>query len=129
MAKLSLLGKRKRSAVDGQLKDFFNEEVEIVPATDPATLAEKGYDSEDSQDQAEIRGLAKKMLRKKDRDTIIEDSYNRFAFNDDKDKLPSWFQEDEARAYRPNVNLTKEEAKARKKKKLGRAMDKIKKKA
>lgn len=151
MAKLEMLGKRKRSHTgkDG-LKDFFNEVIEEVPANDPGTLAEKGYDSDDSQDIAEIRVLAKKMLRKKDRDTIIEDSYNRYAFNDDTAKLPSWFQEDEARAWRPNVNLTKEEvqvekdaikaynarpskkveeAKARKKKKLGRAMEKIKKKA
>jgi AdoMet-dependent rRNA methyltransferase SPB1 len=64
--------------------------------------------------------------------------------------LPSWFQEDEAKAWRPNINLTKEEvaaekeiikaynarpskkveeAKARKKKKLARAMEKVKKKA
>jgi AdoMet-dependent rRNA methyltransferase SPB1 len=150
MAKLELLGKRKRSSGGDGLKSFFNEVIEEVPANDPGTLAEKGYDSDDSQDIAEIRVLAKKMLRKKDRDTIIEDSYNRYAFNDDTAKLPSWFQEDEARAWRPNINLTKEEvqvekdaikvynarpskkveeAKARKKKKLGRAMEKIKKKA
>jgi AdoMet-dependent rRNA methyltransferase SPB1 len=54
------------------------------------------------------------MLRKKDRDLMIEDSYNRLAFDDDKSKLPSWFQEDEAKAWRPNINLTKEEVAAEK---------------
>ena len=80
-----MLGKRKRSAANKNgLKDFFDEVIEEVPANDPGTLAAKGYDSENSDDQAEIRCLAKKMLRKKDRDLMIEDSYNRLAFNDDK---------------------------------------------
>ena len=48
MAKLSLLGKRKRTDGKDNLKDFFNEVIETVPANDPGTLAEKGYDSEDS---------------------------------------------------------------------------------
>ena len=94
--------------------------------------------------------MAKKMLRKKTRDRMIEDSYNRYTFNDEASELPSWFVADETKYYRPFVNLTKEEvaiekdaikaynarpskkveeAKNRKKKRLTKAMQKIKKKA
>jgi len=111
-----------------------------------------GYSSMDSEDMAETRALAKVMLRKKNRGIIMDSTYNRYAVHEDKASLPDWFVEDEARHFRPNnVHLvTKEmiaeerkflkeynerpskkvqEAKARKKKRLGKAMNKIKNKA
>lgn len=63
----------------------------------------------DSDDIAETRALAKKMLRKKFREETINNSYNRYAFDDDERNLPEWFVEDEAKNYVPNYNLTKEE--------------------
>jgi AdoMet-dependent rRNA methyltransferase SPB1 len=63
----------------------------------------------DSDDLAETRALAKKMLRKKFRETTIRDSYNRYAFDDDERALPNWFVEDEAKVSVPNYNLSKEE--------------------
>lgn len=63
-----------------------------MPADDPATLnAKHGIDPEDSDEVAEIRVLARKMLRKKDRNEMIDGSYNRFTFNDEKSLLPTWF--------------------------------------
>jgi len=111
-----------------------------------------GYSSLDSDDMAETRALAKLMLRKKTRNQIIDSTYNRFATHEDKTTLPDWFVEDEARHFKANNEhtITKEavaeekkflkaynerpskkvmEAKARKKKRLGKAMEKIKKKA
>jgi len=145
-----LLGKRKRGGI-GDMEDFFkNEEIEEVPADDVGTKKAKGYDSDDSDEVAELRLMAKKMLRKKTRDRMVEDSYNRYTFNDEASELPQWFVADETKYFRPFVNLTKEEvaiekdiikaynarpskkveeAKNRKRKKLGRAMQKIKKKA
>lgn len=127
-----------------------NEAIEEVAADDPATRKEKmGYDSDDSDFIAETRCLAKKLLRKKDRDRMIEDSYNRFVTYDD-ENTPVWLEEDEKKHYRPNINLTKEEvriekdavkawncrpskkveeAKNRKRKRLAKAMNKIKAKA
>lgn len=113
---------------------------------------EAGYSSMDSEDMAETRALAKVMLRKKNRGIIIDSTYNKFATHEDKSTLPDWFVEDEARHFRPNnVHLvTKDmiaeerkflkeynerpskkvqEAKARKKKRLAKAMNKIKNKA
>ena len=104
----------------------------------------------DSDDMAETRALAKLMLRKKARNEILEGSYNRFSNHDDQQLLPSWFLEDEEKHFRPRVPVTKEmiaeekrilkaynerpskkvmEAKARKKKRLAKAMNKVKAKA
>ena len=104
----------------------------------------------DSDDKAEYRALAKVMLRKKARNEILENTYNRFSNHDDKAILPKWFLEDEEKHYRPNLPISKEmvaeeklllkeynerpskkvtEAKNRKKRKLARAMNKVKTKA
>lgn len=94
--------------------------------------------------------MAKKMLRKKTRSEILDSTYNKYATFDDPSVLPSWFLEDERRHFRPNLQVTKEEiaaekaalkvynerpskkvmeAKARKKKRLAKAMNKVKQKA
>jgi len=104
----------------------------------------------DSDDIAETRALAKKMLRKKFRTEMIDASFSRYARDDDESILPSWFLEDEAKHHLPNINLTKDEvaeekrqlmewnarpskkvteAKARKRARLARAMNKVKAKA
>ena len=111
-----------------------------------------GYSSMDSDKMAETRALAKVMLRKKNRTEIIEGTYNRYAVHEDPSSLPDWFIEDEMRHFKANnVHLvTKamvaeeklllkaynerpskkvQEAKARKKKRLAKAMTKIKTKA
>lgn len=110
-------------------------------------------DDEDSEfdidDKAEIRAIAKKMLRKKDRLAILNSSYNRYAFDDECD-APDWFMDDEKQHNKATKPVTKEEilaerellkqindrlpkkvleAKNRKKKKMARQMEKIKKKA
>jgi hypothetical protein len=44
-------------------------------------------------DLAETLVLAKKMLRNRGREEIIESTYSRFNF-EDHDNLPKWFAED-----------------------------------
>ena len=109
-----------------------------------------GYSSMDSEEIAETRALAKKMLRRKFREETVANSYSKYAFDDEEAHLPHWFVEDEAKHNIPNINLTKEEvdeekralmewnarpskkvteAKNRKKFKLAKAMSKIKNKA
>ena len=148
-----ILGKRKRKGSFDDVADFFKrEEVEEVPANDPGTLQQRdGYESMDSDDIAATRILARKMLRKKARNEIIEGSYNRYTTHEAPDSLPSWFVEDEARhrfcerlrptkeemaaeklaikEYNARPSKKVEQAKQRKKKRLVKAMDKIKKKA
>lgn len=107
-------------------------------------------DVEDMDDdtRAEILAYGKKMLRRKDRENIIDASYNRYVFHDQ--NLPAWFVEDEKKHMQPQKPITKEEymdaktqlraidsraihkvaeAKARKRKRLVRRMDKARKKA
>ena len=105
----------------------------------------------DSDDIAETRILARKMLRKKARTEIMDSTYNRYATHEDPATLPSWFVEDEARhrfcerwvptkeemaaekeaikAYNARPSKKVEQAKARKRKRLDKAMQKIKKRA
>ena len=151
--KRSLLSKRKRKDLeDGDAtKDFFKDEgFEEVPMETPKGMEEDDMVSMNSDEIAETRVLARKMLRKKMRQELIDGSYNRLAFHEDENTLPSWFVEDEAKHSRPNINLSKEEvayekqiikdynarpskkvseAKARKKKRLAKAMTKVQNKA
>lgn len=149
-----LAGKRKRKNEDeDDVGDFFaNTEIEVVPQEKIRGAGGSDDESMDSDDMAETRALGKLMLRKKTRNEIIEGTYNRYANHDDPAVLPDWFLEDERRHYRPNLDhlLTKDamavekqalkaynerpskkvmEAKARKKKRLAKAMNKIKNKA
>ena len=124
--------------------------IEEVPANDPGAKKD-GYESMDSDDIAATRILARKMLRKKARNEIIDASFNRYATHEDPSTLPSWFVEDEAKhrfcerlqptkeemalekeaikAYNARPSKKVEQAKNRKKKRLAKAMAKIKKKA
>jgi len=88
-----LVGKKRRSGLQGdmdEVNDFFNVDgIEEVPVNDLANKKDSdsedlpsGYSSMDSDDLAETRALAKKMLRKKFREETIADSYSRYAFDD-----------------------------------------------
>ena len=154
--KEKVLGKRKRKGSVDNIQDFFHsEKIEEVPLNDPGTIKEQrgddGYASMDSDEIAATRILARKMLRKKARNEIIDASYNRFNTHEDPSTLPSWFVEDEAKhrfcdrlqptkeemalekeaikAYNARPSKKVEQAKARKRKRLAKAMQKIKKKA
>ncbi|XP_065865859.1 adoMet-dependent rRNA methyltransferase spb1 [Euphorbia lathyris] len=128
------------------------EDFEIVPA--PATDSSDDSSSDDSDDddietKAEILAYAKKMLRKKQREEILDGAYNKYMF-DDGEGLPSWFVEEERRHRQPMRPVTKEEvaamqaqfkevnarpakkvaeAKARKKRVAMRKLEKVRKKA
>jgi len=161
-----ILGKRKKGGIAGDIddvQDFFKDgDIPTVPVNDLEKKKKKGGDSDsdnlpsgyssmDSEEIAETRALAKKMLRKKFREETVSASYSRYAFDDDDNAaLPAWFLENEAKYNIPNVNLTQEEideekrqlkewnerpskkvteAKNRKKMRLVKAMVKLKSKA
>ncbi|XVE49031.1 hypothetical protein DITRI_Ditri01bG0049200 [Diplodiscus trichospermus] len=87
-----------------------DDDFEIVPT--PATDSSDDSSSDDSEDEdvdtkAEILAYAKKMLRKKQREQILDDAYNKYMFDDE--GLPKWFLEEERRHRQPIKPVTKEE--------------------
>lgn len=57
--------------------------------------SEDEFEALDDDAKAEIRALAKRMLRGKERWSLVEAAYNKHAFNDE--ALPRWFEEDQRR--------------------------------
>jgi AdoMet-dependent rRNA methyltransferase SPB1 len=123
------------------------DEFEVVPA--PATDSDSDSSSEDDvHTKAEILACAKKMLRKKQREQMLDDAYNKHMFVDE--GLPKWFVDDEKQHRQPMKPVTKDEvnamkaqfkeinarpakkvaeAKARKKRAAQKRLEKVRKKA
>ncbi|KAL6620708.1 hypothetical protein ACP70R_035847 [Stipagrostis hirtigluma subsp. patula] len=97
------------------------DDFEIVPA-EPVRTEDSSSSSDESDDEeeedlddhskAEVLAYAKKMLRKKQREQILDDAYNRYTFDDE--GLPTWFVEDEKRHRQPMKPVTREEVAAMK---------------
>lgn len=134
---LKLKEKNERKIV----KNSLDNSIRVVP--------QKKFEDFDVDELAADLALAKKMLRKKDRENILDLSFNKFN-NFDYEGLPGWFVEDEKKHQFLNLPITKEEvqemrdelrtlnekpvrkvleAKFRKKKKLEKQLRKFKKKA
>jgi AdoMet-dependent rRNA methyltransferase SPB1 len=96
------------------------DDFEIVPAEPVRTEGDSSSSSDDSDDEedlddvskAEVLAYAKKMLRKKQREQILDDAYNKYMFDDE--GLPTWFVEDEKRHRQPMKPVTREEVTAMK---------------
>ncbi|KAL0215051.1 hypothetical protein P9112_007235 [Eukaryota sp. TZLM1-RC] len=145
-------GSKRRSNRDGE-EELKGMGVDTDGDSDGDTSTEEeeeGIDAVDydSDEAAEQLVLAKKMLLKSEREGLIDDGYNRYAFNDT--DLPSWFVAEERKHMIKHKPVTKEEiqamkeqlrdvdarpikkvaeATARKKLALNRKLDKIKSKA
>ncbi|XP_076935586.1 adoMet-dependent rRNA methyltransferase spb1-like [Bidens hawaiensis] len=127
------------------------EDFEVVPApgTDSSDDSSSDESDDDVQTKAEILACAKKMLRKKQREQMLDDAYNKYMFHDD-EGLPKWFIDEEKKHMQIIKPITKEEvnamkaqfkeinarpakkvaqAKARKKRVAMRKMEKVRKKA
>jgi AdoMet-dependent rRNA methyltransferase SPB1 len=86
-----------------------SEGFEVVEADRPLpTKDDRKYNSDneeyDSDDHAETLALGTMMLRHSKAKSLVDASYNRFAWNDPSD-LPEWFVDDENRNYRPQLPI------------------------
>ncbi|XP_059647662.1 uncharacterized protein LOC132293981 [Cornus florida] len=148
---LSISKKAKKDRVQPIQTSKKKDDFEIVPAV--ATDSSDSSSSDESEDEdvgtkAEILAYAKKMLRKKHREQILDDAYNKYMFHDE--GLPKWFADEEKKHHQPIKPVTKEEiaamkaqfkeinarpakkvaeAKARKKRVAMRKLEKVRKKA
>ncbi|CAL5212386.1 unnamed protein product [Lathyrus oleraceus] len=122
---------------------------EVVPQPDTDSDDSSSDESDDDvETKAEILALASKMLRKRKREQILDDAYNKHMFHDE--GLPKWFIDEERKHRQPEKPITKEEvaamkaqfkaidarpakkvaeAKARKKRVAMRKLEKVRKKA
>ena len=122
-----------------------------LPVSDNPLLVSLSADSKAKRRKLDPEGLAIGALMvqsKKKCEDLIESGYNRWTNNDE--NLPDWFIDDESRFYRKSLPITKEmvevyraklkeinsrpikkvaEAKARKKKRALRSLEKARKKA
>ena len=57
--------------------------------------SDDGFDDLDEDGRAEVLALAKKMLKGRDRQDILDNAYHKYAFHET--GLPRWFEEDEKR--------------------------------
>ncbi|TKW25833.1 hypothetical protein SEVIR_3G145400v4 [Setaria viridis] len=109
-------GKKEKMAKAQHLQQ---DDFDIVPA-EPVRNEEDSSSSSDESDEseedlndyrkAEVLAYAKKMLRKKQREQILDDAYNKYMFDDE--GLPNWFVEDEKRHSQPMKPVTREEVAA-----------------
>lgn len=68
----------------------------------------KAYVEEYGLSTAEAVTLAQQLVNRKMTTTrLIDDGFNRYSLNA-KDGLPTWFLDDEAKHYKPNIPITKE---------------------
>ncbi|KAK7341475.1 hypothetical protein VNO80_24405 [Phaseolus coccineus] len=126
------------------------DDFEIVPApaTDSSDDSSSDESEEDIEAKAEILAYARKLVRKKQRDQILDDAYNKYMFDDE--GLPKWFLDEEKKHRQPVKPISKEEmaamkaqfkeidarpakkvaeAKARKKRAAMKKLEKVRKKA
>ncbi|AQK88598.1 FtsJ-like methyltransferase family protein [Zea mays] len=106
-------GKREKVA---KAQDLQHDGFEIVPAEpvqneeDSSSSSDESEDDIDDYRKAEVLAYAKKMLRKKQREQILDDAYNKHMFDDE--GLPNWFVEDEKRHRQPMKPVSREEVAA-----------------
>lgn len=141
-----------KKRMDGLLQVPSSEksnDFEIVPVP-PTDSSDSSSDEsgDDCDRKADILAVAKKMISKRPRESMIDDGYNKYMFHDE--GLPKWFIDEEKRHRQLIMPVTKEEiaamraqfkeinarpakkvaeAKARKKRAAQRKLDKIRKKA
>merc|ERR1711879_599000 len=70
--------------------------------------ADEEWSTDDETAVAETLAMGREMLSKKKKQKMIDNSYNRFAF-DDPDNLPRWFVEEERAHNQPVLPITKEQ--------------------
>ncbi|KAL5541932.1 hypothetical protein UlMin_009642 [Ulmus minor] len=83
------------------------DDFEIVPAPGTDSSDDESEYEDDVEPKAEILACAKKMLKKTQRNEMLDDAYNKYIFDDE--GLPKWFLDEEKRHRQPIKPVTKEE--------------------
>jgi len=84
------------------------EEIERKAATVGFEEVVESDFSDDSDARAEVLAMGTLMLRKKQKQALIDASYNRFAQLESSEEQPQWFKDDQQMHNRPLLPVTKE---------------------
>ncbi|KAJ8908593.1 hypothetical protein NDN08_005298 [Rhodosorus marinus] len=99
--------KKRKRGVDKTVSSGFQQE-----AGSNVDDGEDGFDlsAYDEKARAEIVASAAKMklMKRRDRHALVDDAYNRYAF-DDPSSLPNWFVDEDERSRQRIIPATKEE--------------------
>ncbi|KAL0229806.1 hypothetical protein PCE1_003370 [Barthelona sp. PCE] len=113
VASSSLMQSKAKSFVDEKMwqpdKEAINEaEFDSDEESEEEEQEEEFDDSDyDSDAIAERLALGQHLLRKKSRRELEDSMFNRFVNDDDPADLPEWFVQDEAKAHKPIMPVTK----------------------
>ncbi|KAL3895669.1 MAG: hypothetical protein SGCHY_004559 [Lobulomycetales sp.] len=105
--------KKQKDATNGVIssksknKDEEKTGIEVVPLEKEAVADEDLSDDEYIIKTAQDYTMAQKLVSASGRRELLDSAYNRYAFNDDVDNLPSWFVQDEQRHNKPILPVTK----------------------
>jgi len=104
LAKQQLLkAQKKEKKKKGKKKG--EEEMDTVDNMQFEEVPQEEYEDDDEA-QAELLAMGTMMARKKNKTKIINDGYNRYAYNDP--NLPDWFAEEEDRHNKKSLPVTKD---------------------
>ena len=123
LARTSRERERKEKALEGG--DFAVAPMEQSDSESDSDSDSDSMGSMDTQEKVETMAMGKLMLRRKTKQAMIDDSYNRYAFHDE--NLPAWFEEDEREFMRAGLPVTGRDINQAKERVLGVNVRNIKK--
>ena len=103
--------KRTKNKRQKMMKAFDDDDEEVLVKQHIPTRNTETNDSDIDDfvlDTAEKYSLAQRMLTASGKRDLIDDAFNRYAFNEAADELPHWFVQDEDRHNKPSMPVTKE---------------------
>lgn len=113
VAKSEVIPERKSNKDTNRRQEADFEIVPVQPmVTGDSSSSSESSEEDDDYSKAEILAYAKKMMRKKQRETILDDAYNKYMFDDE--GLPKWFVDEEKKHRHVQKPVTKEEVNAMK---------------
>ena len=98
-----------RGGGDGSDSDDDSDDDASSSAASSADPRNEAYDSDT---HAELLALGKLLKKHTTAKKLVDASYNRYAFDEAPDSLPSWFSSDESRHFKPQLPITKAEVDA-----------------
>ena len=104
---------KRRLRADGGAAAAEAEGFEVVPQDDSDSDSDSdSLDSLNTEERAETMAMGKLLLRRKSKQALLDEAYNRYNFHDE--AAPEWFLEDQRTFMRPIPPVSRAEVEAEK---------------